>query len=192
VPEHRFSLELPGNWVTGSAFLRSSTFAAFTRRSPIFAREYRAMLQAARRNRVWFIAVDASRTALARATRLLGPSRGLFPTIFVVPGKVLGPAPLWPAHVVTPASWSGSTPDQGPGVYCNPRPAPGDACRFTFTTAAGKLGIVLRRAARRLPGRPALFVGWAEGVAVDSAGQGLEPAPAPAFDDAWSSLRYTP
>jgi hypothetical protein len=107
-----------------------------------------------------------------------------------VSGRVLGPAPLWPAQVVVPLSWSGHTPDQSPSTYCNPRPAPGDACRFSFTTPAGRLGVVLRRARGRLPGRPALFVGWAGGIAVDAAGQPLEPAPSEAFDSAWSSLRY--
>jgi hypothetical protein len=190
VPGHGFSLELPLNWKVGTEFLHTTTYQAFRRRSPIFAQEYQSMLHTAARKGVWFIAVDASRRALVHATRELDVSHGLFPTIFVVPGRVLGPVPLWPAGAVVPTSWSGHTPDQAASAYCNPKPAPGESCRFTFTTAAGRLGVVMRRDARRPAGRPALILGWSSGVGVDGAGQSLEPVPAAAFDLGWSSLRY--
>jgi hypothetical protein len=191
VAQHGFSIELPASWSIGTAFLATPTFREFRRRTPGFAREYVEMLRAAPRRGIWLIAFDGSPIALAHATRKLDRSYGLFPTIFVVAGRVSQPVPLAPATSVVPRDWAGYGADQAPYTYCNPKPLPGEACRYTFSTYAGHLGMIERRAARRPAGRPSLFVGWAGAVDVDALGHGIAPRTMPpAYDLAWTSLRY--
>lgn len=191
VPRHGFSIELPANWSVGSAFLTTPAFREFSRRTPGFAREYEQMIHAALSKGIWFIAFDASPEALEHATRRLDRSYGLFPAIFVVAGRVSRPVPLTPAKTVVPRDWIGYAADQAPYTYCNPKPLPGEACRYTFSTYAGHLGMIERRAAGRPAGRPALFVGWAGAVDVDSLGHAIAPGNTPAYDLAWASLHYT-
>jgi len=183
---HHFSIELPATWLPASQFLATAGFAAFARRHPVIARQYRAIVRRGV-GRFPFLAFDASVDAFRDANDVRGRSYGLFPTIFVI---LVRADRLPPIHdEVVPSAWQGGPGPGKQGCFLDKERRTETYCGYYYETFGGRLLMEESQIAGKPRGRPWLVVGLAFAHTkhyVDAA----RDEPNRTYQVAWHRVRY--